>query len=102
MWPGLRSQTVPCVGHTHAAFLGSFVFVLFIAIAIVCFCYAIVEAYWADRCGGGADRIGGSVVHSVSLELPISDDTAEVLAEPAKDGGNSLGIWWGFGTPCIC
>lgn len=102
MWSSVRSQTVPYVGDVYAAFLGSFISLRGVAFAPFCVRYAIVEAHGTAGACGRADWFGGSVVDSVSLELPISADIAEILAEPAKDGCDCLGFWRGFGTPCVC
>ncbi|KAK9930372.1 hypothetical protein M0R45_027411 [Rubus argutus] len=68
-----------------------------VALPPFCVRYAIVEAHGTAGACGGADWFGGSVVDSISLELPISADIAEILAEPAKDGNMD----WFFGSSFV-
>lgn len=102
LWPSLRRQTVPNVGHLHAAIFHCSVSLGGTAIAFVCVCYPNLEVHGAARGSGRADRFSGYVDDSISLELPIPVHVAEVLAEPAQDWGDNLGVWAGPGTPCIC
>lgn len=98
MRAGLRSEEVRHDGDLPATILGRAVSLLGLASADVSFSRADLEADGTDRRGGGADRRGGEMAGSVPLELPVPVLATEVLAEPAEDGGHSVGFRWGFGA----
>lgn len=66
-------------------------------VALVLLCYADSKVYRAVQCRGGAVGCGGNVANPYAPELPISVHIAEVLAEPAEDGGYRLDLG---GSPC--
>lgn len=93
---GVRSEELQHDGHLLATLVGGALSLLGLAFAHVSLPRADLEARGTNRGSGGADRRGGGVADSVPLELPISVLAAEVLAEPAEDGGHCVGFWGRF------
>lgn len=97
MWPSLWSQTVPHARGVHATFMDSTILVLHTPITRI-------HIRRPDSSSIGPARRRGPVIgprfvmaNSTPLQLRVPISTPEVLAEPAEDWRNCLGIT--IGTP---
>ena len=101
MWSGFWGKEVPYVGHISSKVMDCAVPMLCFALALLRFCWSHFETHRTVQRSGGADRVGGSVAHTFTLQLCILLPNAKVLTVTAQDLSDCMDVFGGSIADCF-